>query len=70
MEQFLRDCPTNSSENQSKNNSIKDSQKEEIDIIDYVRPNLMPIEANSMEGQKFFFYILKYFTFNNIDFFV
>jgi hypothetical protein len=50
MEQFLRDCPTNSSENQSKNNSIKDSQKEEIDIIDYVRPNLMPIEANSMEG--------------------
>ena len=50
MEQFLRDCPTNSSENQSKNNSIKDSQKEEIDIIDYVGPNLMPIEANSMEG--------------------
>ena len=35
MEQFLRDCPTNSSENQSINNSIKDSQKEEIDVIDY-----------------------------------
>ena len=50
MEQFLRDCPTNSSENQSINNSIKDSQKEEIDVIDYAGPNLMPIEANSMEG--------------------
>ena len=50
MEQFLRNCPTNSSENQFINNSVKDSQKEEIDIIDYVGPNLMPIEANKMEG--------------------
>jgi hypothetical protein len=50
MEQFLRDFPTNKSENQSINNSIKDSQKEENDIIDYAGPNLMPIEANKMEG--------------------
>jgi hypothetical protein len=59
MEQFLRDCPTNSSENQSINNSIKDSQKEEIDIKDYVGPDLMPIEANSMVKMFFFFVYFK-----------
>jgi hypothetical protein len=35
MENFLRDCPTNSSENHTINNSKKDSQREEIDIIDF-----------------------------------
>jgi hypothetical protein len=39
MKHFLRDGPKKSSENHSINNGMKDSQEEEIDIIDYVEPN-------------------------------